>query len=149
VSELHGKDISNVVVQCRQYSTKRIHKKNESHMFSVKQPPTIKNVPNVHVILRRNENSHSMSWRPVCVACSHGVVEKPRTSYHHLVTRLRKTDLQQVVPASLIYLLVSSCYHFDNNKLVTTCYTNKSQLVSLVGTTCSKSVTVINLVTRW
>ena len=60
----------------------------------------------------------------------HGVVEKPRTSYHHLVTRLRKTDLQQVVPTSLLtYLLVSSCYHFDNNKLVTTCYTNKPVLV--------------------
>jgi hypothetical protein len=70
----------------------------------------------------------------MCSHCLFPVVDKSGTSCYHLVTRLmRPTDSQQVVPTSLI----SSA----RNKLLTIS-------ISLVGTTCSKSVTVINLVTR-
>jgi hypothetical protein len=76
------------------------------------------------------------------------VVDKSGTSCYHLVTRLmRPTDSQQVVPTSLISsarnkLLTSWWQQARSNLLRTAC-------ISLVGTTCSKSVTVINLVTRW
>jgi hypothetical protein len=70
------------------------------------------------------------------------------TRCHHFVTRLvRPTDSQQVVPTSLIYarnkLLTGWWQQARSNLLRTACF-------SLFGTTCSsKSVTVINLVTRW
>jgi hypothetical protein len=76
------------------------------------------------------------------------VVDKSGTSCYHLATRLmRPTDSQQVVPTSLI----SSA----RNKLLTYWWRQsrsnllRAACISLVGTTCRKSVTVINLVTRW
>jgi hypothetical protein len=84
----------------------------------------------------------------MCSHCLFPVVDKSGTSCYHLVTRLMKpTDSQQVVPTSLISsarnkLLTSWWQQARSNLLRTAC-------ISLVATTCSKSVTVINLVTRW
>jgi hypothetical protein len=81
----------------------------------------------------------------MCSHCLFPVVDKSGTSCYHLVTRLmRPTDSQQVVPTSLISsarnkLLTSWWQQARSNLLRTAC-------ISLVGTTCSKSVTVINLV---
>ena len=78
----------------------------------------------------------------MCSHCLFPVVDKSGTSCYHLVTRLmRPTDSQQVVPT----ILISSA----RNKLLTSYGSNlRTACISLVGTTCSKSVTVINLVKR-
>jgi hypothetical protein len=91
-------------------------------------------------------SSLKIYYRNVCSHCLFPVVDKSGTSCNHLVTRLmRPTDSQQVVPPSL----TSSA----RNKLLTSWWEQarsdllRTACIKLVGTTCSKFVTVINLVT--
>ncbi len=112
--------------------------------------------PAFHVLMQMNLNNKFRSFiltstleisqfvNELWSHCLFPVVDKSGTSCYHLVTRLmRPTDWQQVVPTSLPRTKLF-------NKLVTTSsYSNllRTACISLVGTTCSKSVTVINLVT--
>ena len=76
--------------------------------------------------------------------CLFPVVDNSGTSCHHLVTRLiRPTDSQQVVHQVWHVLPVTSCWRRTRSNLL------RTACISLVGKTCSKFVTVINLVTRW
>jgi hypothetical protein len=101
---------------------------------------------NSHLPFTRVKISQFVS--KMCSHCLFPVVDMSETSYCHLVTKLtRPTDSQQVSPTSLISsarnkLFTSWWQQARSNLLRTAC-------ISLVGTTCSKSVTVINLVTRW
>jgi hypothetical protein len=69
------------------------------------------------------------------------------TSCYHLVTRLMTvTDLLHVVPTRLLQAvrnkLLQACCHLLVNNLL------RADDIRLVGTTCSESVDLINLVTR-
>ena len=86
--------------------------------------------------------SHSLPNK-MCSHCLFPVVDKSGTSWYHLVARMmRPTHSQQVVPTNLI--------PSARNKLLTcTSWLLRADCISLVGTTCSKSVIIINLVTTW
>jgi hypothetical protein len=95
-------------------------------------------------IFYRTETTRKHAASYVCIPCCSQLL----TSLEQIVIILHKVDSQQVVPTSLI----SSA----RNKLLTSWWQQaRSNLlrtalrISLVGTTCCESVTVINLVTRW
>jgi hypothetical protein len=70
--------------------------------------------------------------------------DKCGTSCYHLVTRsMTVTDLLQVVPTRPIHRLLRACYHQLVNNML------RADDIRLVGTTCCKSIGLINLVTRW
>jgi hypothetical protein len=86
------------------------------------------------------QKSHSSLSTTCVLACLFPVVEKSGTNCYHFVTRLtRPTDSRQVVPTSLISFVRNKLMHAwqqaPSNLLRTAC-------ISLVGTTCIKSVTV-------
>jgi hypothetical protein len=97
----------------------------------------------------REKISHRVN--KMCSHCLFPLVDESGTSCYHLATMLtRPTDSQQVIPTSLI----SSA----RNKLLTSWYQQarsnllQKSCIIFVGTTCSKTVAVINvinLVTRW
>ena len=101
----------------------------------------------MYFLVRKMEKSRIFLTKCVRTACSQLLTRLEQVVMYHRVTKLmRSTDPQQVVPTSLI----SSA----RNKLLTSCRQQsrsnflRTSCISLVGTTCSKSVTVIILITR-